>query len=122
MGKLPEPAGLDELGVRLKELFGLEQVAIFGEQGREISLVAVCPGSGKSVMEKAAQAGADVLITGDIGHHEGLDAMAMGIGVIDAGHFGLEQIFLPYMEEYLRGRWDGLTILRAQEKNPFHIV
>ncbi len=122
VGKLPEPAGLDELGVRLKELFGLEQVAIFGEQGREISLVAVCPGSGKSVMEKAAQAGADVLITGDIGHHEGLDAMAMGIGVIDAGHFGLEQIFLPYMEEYLRGRWDGLTILRAQEKNPFHIV
>ena len=32
-------------------------------------------------------------MTGDIGHHEGIDAYARGMAIIDAGHYGLEHIF-----------------------------
>ncbi len=122
VGNLPGKVPLDEFGGRLKELFGLERVAIFGQRDKEISCVAICPGSGKSVIGKAVSAGAEVLVTGDIGHHEGIDALAMGLCIIDAGHYGLEQIFLPYMETFLRQTWADLTILRAKEENPFHIV
>ncbi|MBO6268946.1 MAG: Nif3-like dinuclear metal center hexameric protein, partial [Clostridium sp.] len=46
-------------------------------------------------------AGAEVYITGDISHHEGLDAAERGLAVNDAGHYGIEHIFMPIMEKYL---------------------
>jgi putative NIF3 family GTP cyclohydrolase 1 type 2 len=45
---------------------------------------------------------AEVLITGDIGHHDGIDAAANHLAVIDAGHYGIEQIFIPFMRNYLQ--------------------
>ena len=41
------------------------------------------PGSGGTYIKDAVNAGADVMITGDIDHHEGIDAVAQGITVID---------------------------------------
>ena len=32
----------------------------------------------------AIKKGADVLVTGDIGHHDGIDAVEQGLAVIDA--------------------------------------
>ena len=54
-----------------------------------ITRIALCPGSGKSVIGDALKAKAQVLITGDIDHHEGIDAAARGLAIIDAGHYGL---------------------------------
>ena len=41
-------------------------------------------------------------VTGDVNHHAGIDAVEKGIAVIDAGHYGVEKLFVPYMEDYLR--------------------
>ena len=38
---------------------------------------------GKSDIDQAIAAGADVYVTGDIGHHEGIDALARGLNIID---------------------------------------
>ena len=54
------------------------------------------------MVSDAIRAGADVLISGDIRHHQGLDAGAMGLPIIDAGHYGLEYIFISFMEKYLK--------------------
>ena len=51
---------------------------------------------------EAEKAGAQVLITGDMGHHEGIDAAARNMAVIDAGHYGMEHIFIQYMAGYLK--------------------
>ena len=122
LGKLPGKCTLEACGERVKQIFGLESVKIFGESERIVEKAAICPGSGKSVIDKAAAMGADVLITGDIDHHSGIDAMAMGVSVIDAGHYGLEKIFIPYMEDFLKRECRELTVLRAREKNPFWIL
>jgi len=122
LGKLPGKCTLEACGERVKQIFGLESVKIFGEPERIVEKAAICPGSGKSVIDKAAAMGADVLITGDIDHHSGIDAMAMGVSVIDAGHYGLEKIFIPYMEDFLKRECRELTVLRAREKNPFWIL
>ena len=121
-GKLPESMSLEACGEKIKQIFGLESVKIFGDAEKQIEMAAICPGSGKSVIEKAVQLGADVLITGDIDHHAGIDAMAMGLSIIDAGHYGLEKIFVPYMEEFLRRECRELEVLRAREKNPFWVL
>ena len=44
-----------------------------------------------------------MLITGDIGHHEGIDAVDQGLIIMDATHYGLEHIFIEFMAEYIRG-------------------
>ena len=88
---------------------------IYGEDQPEIKLsrAAVCPGSGGSEIEAALVAGAQVLITGDISHHTGIDAAARGMAVIDAGHYGLEHIFISYMEAYLKEHLGDAPELRT---------
>ena len=63
--------------------------------------------------------GADVLITGDIGHHDGIDAVARGLAVIDAGHYGLEHIFMDEMEQFFKRNWSEFEIMKEPITHPF---
>lgn len=110
VGRLAEPVTLEELAANVKTAFGLPFVTVYGAEaagGRPVSRIAVSPGSGSSMTGFAAKKGAQVLVTGDIGHHTGIDAAACGVTVIDAGHYGLEQIFIPFVAEYLSREGDG---------------
>ncbi len=122
IGKLPAAVTLEACGRQIRDAFALSSVKIFGDGGRMVEKAAICPGAGKSVVGKAAAQGADVLITGDIDHHTGIDALAMGLCIVDAGHYGLEQIFVPYMETYLKRECGELTVLPAAEQTPFWIL
>jgi dinuclear metal center YbgI/SA1388 family protein len=103
VGFYREEVSLETLANKVKEAFDLEHVLVYGKKDISVHRLAVSPGSGKSVIGEAVKAGADVLITGDIGHHDGLDAMEQGLCIIDAGHYGLEHIFIDYIKEYLKG-------------------
>ena len=105
----------------VKKCFHIEQVKVFGDLEAMIETAAICPGSGKSMIQNAVDSGADVFITGDIDHHDGIDANAQGLQVIDAGHFGLEKIFIPYMKEFLKREFSDLTIFTYCMKPPFVI-
>ena len=74
---------------------------IFPSSHNVVSKVAILPGSGKGAIQEAIDLGADVFITGDLGHHEGIDAVAQGLSIIDAGHYGMEHIFIEDMKTYL---------------------
>ena len=102
-GSLPEEMTLMELARRVKETFNIPHVSVFGDldSGKKLKCAAICPGSGGSEIELVLGTGAEVYITGDISHHEGLDAAERGLAVIDAGHYGIEHIFMPIMEKYL---------------------
>ena len=120
-GQLRRPVPLKELALMVKEKFGLPFVNVYGaeEEDRLISRAAVCPGSGKGMSDPALALGAQVLITGDMGHHEGIDAAARGLAVIDGGHYGLEHIFTDFMETYLRTQVSPqLTIIKAPVSYP----
>jgi putative NIF3 family GTP cyclohydrolase 1 type 2 len=84
-----------------------------------MEVLAVLPGSGKSEIDLALKAGADVMITGDINHHAGIDAVEKGIAVIDAGHYGVEKLFVPYMANFLKNRFPELEIFLQEEKEYF---
>ena len=53
------------------------------------------------MVDEAIGRGAQVLVTGDIGHHAGIDAAAQGLMILDAGHYGLEHVFMEDMERWL---------------------
>ena len=124
-GRFEQPMTLRAAAEQVKEAFGLPYAAVFGELDGEavIQKAAVCPGAGGSTMGEALAAGAQVYITGDISHHEGIDAVAQGMAVIDAGHYGIEHIFTEFMEKYLMGKLgDAVKVVREKPAFPIQIV
>lgn len=119
VGNLPRNMTLQELAEYVKKRCQLPSVKVFGNPLVLVDRVALVPGSGKDYIEEAIKQGAQVLLTGDIGHHNGLDAMEKGITIIDAGHYGLEKIFSVYMEEVLKRELPEIDIVKANEEDPF---
>lgn len=122
VGNLPQEMTLRECCEFVKQAFSLDSVKAFGDGEKKVRRAALCPGSGKSLMDTVLKKRADVYITGDYGHHDGLDAMDQGLSVIDAGHYGVEHVFVPWMEEYLRKEFPNLEIKSEGEANPFFVV
>ena len=54
--------------------------------------------------------------------NEGIDAVARGLAIIDAGHYGVEKIFVPYMKEYLKREVNGVLVYTQQEEEPFWYI
>lgn len=122
VGKLVCPMSLQSCGEFIKEKFQLDSVKVFGDLSSTVQRVAICPGSGKGMTELALEKNADVLVTGDIGHHEGIDAVAQGLAIIDAGHYGLEHIFIEDMANYLRKNVEGIVVETHEITHPFQVI
>lgn len=122
VGALPAPMTLAQCAKKVKEAFGLSEVLVFGDLDKVVSYAAVSPGSGRSMLKEALKKKVDVLITGDIGHHEGLDSMDMGFAVIEAGHYGLEQVFISHICDYLTQNTDNIEMIPYFEGMPYQVV
>ena len=125
-GVLPYPMTAEEVADYVKEKFGLSFVMLYQrkeDEQKKFEKIAVMPGSGKSEMKNVKAAGYELYLTGDYGHHEGLDAMDMGISVIDATHYGLEHIFIAYIQEYLSKQFalEELEVIAADTGCPVKI-
>ena len=122
VGVLPEEMTLRECAELVKRAYGIPNVKIFGNLDQKVHLAALCPGAGKSTMHNALQFGCDVYITGDIDHHTGIDAVAEGLCIIDAGHYGTEYIFMEDMRERLKKSFPELRFTCAKVKSPYTIL
>ncbi len=100
IGRLAEPLSLQLFADQVRQQLQLPALRLVGDQQRLISKVAVCGGSGASLIGDALRQGADCLVTGDIKYHDAQRARAEGLTLIDAGHFGTEQ----FMVTELAGR------------------
>ena len=121
-GNLSLAMNLKQCAYHIKNVFKLEEVRAYGDAERMIETAAICPGSGKSVVKTAIEIGVDVLITSEIDHNDALDAMDQGLTIIDAGHYGLEKIFVTYMKEYIHREMPGISVHIAKETCPFWVV
>ena len=110
-----------ELCGLVKEKFGLSHVILYGDELKMIDRISICPGSGKEYTETALKQGAQVLITGDMSYHVAADAVAEGLCIIDAGHYGIEKLFIPYMKGYLKQNLPGIELHTAPFKEPFTV-
>ncbi len=122
VGEFAESVSVGDCCELIKRAFGLPSVKVFGDIERLVKRVAICPGSGKHMTDAAIQKNADVFITGDIDHHEGIDAVAQGLIIIDAGHYGLEHIFIQDMAVYLNEKLDNVEIVTAKISHPFQMI
>lgn len=119
---LEQPITLRTCCENVKEIFALDSVKVFGCLDRTVQRVAISGGSGKSMIGPALEKKADVLITGDIGHHEGIDAVAQDLAIIDAGHYGIEHIFIEDIKCYLEENLINISVKSAPISHPFTVL
>jgi dinuclear metal center YbgI/SA1388 family protein len=127
IGRLAQPAALADFAAGVKTALGAGSLRLVGDCARMVAKVAVCGGSGASLLGEAARQGADVLVTGDLKYHEARSAEARGMAVIDAGHFATEHLMIRGMAAALRGEAErrGLNIEFIEmegEEDPFKAV
>lgn len=107
----------------VKDTFDIEILRVYGDMNKLINRVAILPGScSMSEVQAAIKEGADLIIGGDISHHTGVDALEQGIFVIDAGHYGVEKIFVEFIEDYLSKQFEELVIIAENCKEKFEWV
>ena len=119
--ELPELLSAAELAARVKACFGLPFVQYY-DAGMPIRRIACCPGSGRGELKEVLSLGVDAFLSGDMGHHEGLDLCEEGISLLDAGHYGLEHIFVHYIAEFLRAQFPEAEIIEEELHFPAQIV
>ena len=106
VGNLPETTNLSILANNVKMMLGADHIRLVGQKTDPVQRIAVVGGSGGSLISSAARSGADVLITGDVGHHAALEAKTLGIALMDAGHFHTEKtafnIFCENLEDFFK--------------------
>ncbi len=101
-GELPAETDLKSLALHVKNKLGLPSIRMVGRPETTVEKVAVCTGSGGSLMPNFLASPADAFITGDLRYHEARDAQAAERGVIDIGHFASEHIMVPELTRTLR--------------------
>lgn len=112
IGLLPEPLTLDSFVHRVASALNCPFPKVCGEGKREVRKVAVCGGSGGNYISLAHQRGADVLVTGDIDHHQALTAFQLGLALVDPGHYFSEIPILAKIEGVLANRFSEIIITR----------
>ncbi len=80
----------------------------------KIESVALCTGSGASMLRDVK---ADLFLTGDIKYHDAMLAKALGISMIDIGHYESEHFFASILAKELKNL--GIQAIISQSVNPF---
>ncbi|PKM95455.1 MAG: Nif3-like dinuclear metal center hexameric protein [Firmicutes bacterium HGW-Firmicutes-1] len=123
IGSLKEKLTLAQFSKDIQKLLKLDYIHYVGDKGRMIKKVAIVTGSGFSELDKAIIKGADVFITGDIKYHNAQYAKEAGIALIDATHFGSENIVVELLGNIFNNKLSDVEILLDYTaKNPIQIL
>lgn len=96
-----ESQSLGKFAAMVKERLGLDAVRIVGDPEKKVSRVGLCTGSGIGFMDDAVNKGCDVYVTSDIKYHESQKALEEGIALVDATHYGSENIIVSVICGYI---------------------
>jgi dinuclear metal center YbgI/SA1388 family protein len=122
VGTLPRPVELSEFvrhaaAVLPSTAWGLRAA---GDPRRRVETVAVCGGSGGSLVETARRAGADAYLTADLKHHPAVEAVTErggdGMALVDAAHWATEAPWLDAVADALRARFGTNVDVRVSRQ------
>ena len=108
VGDWPEPLSCEAALARVKEAFGLQTVRCSRFTDTPIRRVAMCGGSGSSLIEAARAAGAQLYLSGDISYHHFFTPD--GIVLMDIGHFESEVEIVDILFSLLRKKFPTFAV------------
>lgn len=80
------------------------------DSGKPVQRVAVAGGACAGEMAAAVKAGCDTFVTADVKYNQFWDAKALGLNLIDAGHFHTENPVCRYLTQKLREAFPEITV------------
>jgi dinuclear metal center YbgI/SA1388 family protein len=116
IGQLSEPRPLRSFAETVRDSLGVAQLPIVGNGDRTVQTVALACGSAGEFLIDAARARADVFVTGEMRFHGCLDAQALGIAVILAGHYATERFAVESLAAQLQKRWPDCSVMASQRE------
>ena len=127
IGTIKKRPLLKEITAEIKKNLDIPNVRVLGDLEKRIETVALCGGSGGSLIHSASREGADLFISGDIRYHQAREAEELGLSIIDVGHFSSEKVVIDGLTNILKMQLDkkGLNIPLekfSREKEPFIIL
>ena len=127
IGYLESPSILKQLVLQVKEKLNLTHLRVTGDMDLPVTSVAICTGSGGSLLDEFLKSSADVYITGDMKYHEARRVEEFSKALIDVGHFSSEHMAIDLLFEKLSRAIQkaglNVQIIRFEkEKDPFTIV
>jgi dinuclear metal center YbgI/SA1388 family protein len=104
IGHLPEPVALADLVHKVRVI--TERVPLLiGDAGTSVQRVAWCTGAAQGYIEKAAAAGADLYISGEISEPTVHAARELGVAYLAAGHHATERYGVQALSQALAERF-----------------
>ena len=103
--------GLDacQYAAFVKERLGAASVR-YVDGGVPVNKVAVGGGSCGSMLSEVLAAGCDTFVTADVKYDVFLEAKALGINLMDAGHYATEQVVCPQLVQFLEKRFPHMEV------------
>lgn len=119
LGRWPAPLPFSEVVSRVKALFQVSAVKVWGRPPREVQRLAVLGGSGGEFIQTARDKGAQVYLTGEVRHHQ-VPPSLTDFTVLEVGHYASEAVFMGPWAEQLRGLFQaaGLSIRVELAQSP----
>lgn len=115
-GRLREPATIDELGARVRELVGREPL-VFAHGPERIERVAITSGGGGGDLLLAAREGYDLFLTGEPEEPSLHASRELGLHFVAAGHYATERLGVQALSERLAAEF-GLDWEFVELPNP----
>ena len=104
IGRVGNTVGLPryapEFAAFVKETLGANGVR-YVDARRPVRRVAVGGGACADMLRDALALGCDTFVTADVKYNGFLDAKALGVNLIDAGHYPTEQVVVPVLAKWL---------------------
>ena len=100
---------LPEYARRVKKALNANGVR-FVDTGVPVRRVAVGGGACGDMVKDAIARGCDTFVTSDLKYHEFLEARAMGINLVDAGHYPTENVVCPVLAEALEAAFPSVKV------------
>ena len=94
-----EPIKAEVFAKKVKGNLNANGLVCYGNMGKEIKKVGVCGGAGSSLFDDALRKDCDLMITGDVSYHMGMDYANRGLTIIDPGHFASENHVIYKIEK-----------------------
>uniref|UniRef100_A0A7V6DR53 GTP cyclohydrolase 1 type 2 homolog n=1 Tax=Desulfobacca acetoxidans TaxID=60893 RepID=A0A7V6DR53_9BACT len=127
VGRWPAGLSFQEVVDRVKAVFAVSGVRIWGRPPAKIFRAAVCGGSGGDLIAPAQAQGAHVYITGEVRHHQAVPGNEEDFAIIEVGHFSSEAVFMPAWAEQVaqllqQRQLEVQVRLATSQAAPFHLV
>lgn len=119
-GELEKEMLFNDYIIKIKNSLKVDKVRVCGKIPDKIKTVAVFSGSFDGDISGLIKSKADVLVVGEIKHHDANEIVEQGKCVIAAGHFATERIISFELSKIIAGKFPSITVFPCiSEENVF---